>query len=346
MNILSPFKQNHKTPVNSYFDNSSRIARILYRLTSYSEIFRAAVKKGVPVSDLLRAHFPFVFTEASEPPIVSVEFTNHCNLKCIYCTNPLGQRERGFMSDQVFNRTLSDLLKMKPNRIQLVGNGESTLHPKFGEYVSKLAQTGNYLSLVTNGQWKDLIVAEQILKAPLDLVEISVDAGGKEKYEASRINGSFETLLFNLNILKTLKERLKAKTLINIRVMLRPSQKNSFQKEFSFWKKYADIVMPQYITKINNTEYADDVFIPAQNNSGDFPKCSMPFKHMEIKYTGEVLMCYYTLFQLGSPGLVIGNVQDSSINELWNCKIMKDYRNAHRKRITGKMPVCKACPGT
>lgn len=250
------------------------------------------------------------------------------------------------MSDEVFDKTLASLKEMKPNRVQIVGNGESTLHPKYGEYISKLARSGKYVSMVTNGQWENRKVVEEFLTAPLDLVEISIDAGGKEAYEASRINGSFDKLLSNLEYLNSRKKSLNSKTLINIRVMLRPSQKDNFNREKEFWKKYADRVMPQFITKVNNTTYEEDVFIPVQSREGEFPKCSMPFKHLEVKYTGEVLMCYYTFHQLGDPGLVIGNVRDTSIKELWNCKIMKDYREAHRKRIIEGMPVCKGCPGT
>jgi MoaA/NifB/PqqE/SkfB family radical SAM enzyme len=315
-------------------------------LKSYNGIFFSATKKGIPISDLLRTRFPFKFPDAPEPPIVAIELTNYCDLKCPYCTSPLKLRERGFMSDEVFDKIVSDLMKMKPNRIQLIGNGELTLHPKFAEYISVLSKTNKYKSIVTNGQWKKKDIAEQILNAGFDLLEFSIDAGGKEMYEASRISGSYDILLSNLKHLKSLKERLKSKTLINIRLMVRPSQKHTYFNEIKFWRKYADIVMPQFVTKINNTVYDDDVFIPIQNTQSSFPKCSMPFKHMEIRYTGEVLMCYYSFFQMGSPGLVIGNVINSSINELWNCKIMKEYRNAHRKRIEEKIPVCMGCPGT
>lgn len=344
--IISPFKQNNKSLFNPYFDNSNRIIRILYRLKSYSVIFRNAINKGISISDLMRAQFPFIFSDAKEPPIVSIEFTNHCNLKCLYCTNHLGLRKSGFMNDIVFDKILNDLSKMKSNRIQLVGNGESTLHPKFDEYTSKLAKTGNYLSLVTNGQWEDINIAEQILKAPLDLVEISIDAGGKDIYEASRINASYDILLSNLEKLITLKGKIKSKILIIIRLMIRPSQEQFYQSEIGFWRKYCDYVMPQYITKINNTEYQKDLFYPIQNNHDDFPKCSLPFKHLEIKYTGDVLMCYYSLFQIGTPGLMIGNILNSSITDIWNSKIMKNYRNAHRKKLKTNMPVCKSCPGT
>ncbi len=346
MNVFSPFYKNDRNTDHHFFNNSNRIARIFYRINSNKKIFQNAIKKGISVSNLLRAQFPYLFSDAIEPPIVSIELTNNCNLKCPYCTNSLGLRKKGFMSDDVFNKIINDLVVMKPVRIQLVGNGESTLHPNFGDYVSRLAKTNNYLSLVTNGQWTNSNIAEHILNAPLDLVEISIDAGGKEKYEASRINGKFDTLLSNILYLKTQKNALKSKVLINIRVMLRPTQLNIFNQERKFWSKYSDKVMPQFITKINNTDYEENVFSPIQNKHGDFPKCSMPFKHIEIKYTGEVLMCYYTQYQIGMPGLVIGDVMDSTINELWNSRIMKSYRDAHRNRDKEKMTVCKGCPGT
>lgn len=342
----SPFFKNITNPLKPFFDDSNRVARIIYRLSSYRKIFFNSLKKGVPAKDLLRSQFPFVLSDAKHPPIVSLELTNYCNLKCPYCTSPLGLRGRGYMSDQILSKIINDLKGMKPNRIQLVGNGESTLHPNFSEFITELAKTKRYISIVTNGQWISEDIPLKMLKAPLDLIEFSIDVGGKEQYEASRINGKFETLIENLKILKKLKTELKAKTIINIRLMVRPSQQKKYLEELPFWKEYADRVMPQYITKINNTDYEDDVFLPVQIQNKDIPKCSMPFKHLEVKWTGEVLMCYYTLHQIGPPGLVIGNVNHSSIMELWNCEIMRQYREAHRKRIEENMPICAGCPGT
>jgi MoaA/NifB/PqqE/SkfB family radical SAM enzyme len=346
MKLKSPFYKNIKNPLLPIFDNSNRFARILYRYNSYRKIFFESAKKGVPILDLLRAQFPFHFSDSETPPIVAIEFTNYCNLKCPYCTSPLGLRERGYMSDNLFAKVINDLKKIKTNRIQLVGNGESTLHPNFEYFITELGKTGKYISIVTNGQWLNKEIPNQILNAKVDLIEISIDMGGKENYENSRINGKYEKLIENLIALKSLKESLNAKTIINIRLMVRPSQQNEYQTELKFWQQYADRVMPQYLTKINNTAYSTDLFTPLQSQNNTYPKCSMPFKHLEIKWTGEVLMCYYTQYQIGNKGLVIGNINSNSILELWNCKIMKQYREAHRKRINSNMPACKGCPGT
>lgn len=346
MSIFSPFFKNKENHLKFFFDDSNRVARILYRLTSYRKIFMGSAKKGVPLPDLFRTQFPFLLKDAEHPLILALELTNYCNLKCPYCTSPLGQRDRGYMSDEVFAAVINSLKEMKTNRIQLIGNGEATIHPKFSEFISELGKTKRFISIVTNGQWIKERVPYDMLNAPLDMIEISIDGGGKEGYERSRINGSFEKLVSNLSLLRKLRDEQNSKTIINIRLMLRPSQKETFGEESRFWKQYADSVMPQYVMKINNTTYEDDVFIPLQKQNNTFPRCSMPFKHLEVKWTGEILMCYYTLHQMGPPGLVIGNVKKDTVLNLWNGKIMKQYREAHRKRLEENMPVCRGCPGT
>ncbi len=342
----NPFRIATKKDNSILFDDSNRLARILYRFRSYQKIFMKAVQAGVAVSDLLRAQFPFAMRDASFPPIIALELTNYCNLKCPYCTSPLAQRERGYMSDEVFEKVMADLTRGKKNRVQIIGNGESTLHPKFNEYIRRIGATGRFVSVVTNGQWIDENTASSLIESGIDLLEFSIDAGGKEEYERSRINGSFEKLLDNITLLNKIKAHQRSKTIINIRLMVRPSQLSSYRKEFKFWKNYCNGIMPQYVMKINNTEYSEDVFLPVQKITNSFPKCSMPFKHMEVKYTGDILMCYYTLFQMGPPGLIIGNIKNRSIVELWNSDVMKQYRYAHRKRKKNLMPVCKGCPGT
>lgn len=346
MKLFYPFKKSVHNPFVLTFDNSNRIARIFHRYQSHKQKFMRSIRKGVPLIDLARALIPYQIKDALYPPILALELTNYCNLKCPYCTSPLGLRERGYMSDALFKKIILDLQTVKCNRVQLVGNGESTLHPNFGAFIQELGKSGKFVSIVTNGNWIKKEVPHQLIKSNIDLIEISIDAGGKEMYEKSRINGNYEHLISNLQELYKYKVELKSKTMINIRLMVRPSELNKYNQEISFWSQFADQVMPQYLTKINNTQYNNDLFLPIQNLQQSYPKCSLPFMHLEVKHTGEVLMCYYSQFQTGGKGLVIGNVNDSSIAELWNSPTMKQYREAHRKRIESKMQVCKGCPGT
>ena len=87
------------------------------------------------------------------------------------------------------------------------------------------------------------------MNAPVNLIHVSVDGCTKEQYEHSRLGASFETLINNLNRLNELKNELKAPTLINIRIMICPSDIKKIKEFVEFWKKYGDTVQKHYIIK-------------------------------------------------------------------------------------------------
>ena len=341
--MLSPVKNKKQ---KNLFDNSNRLARIWYRLSAYRHIFAAAVLKGVPPKELLISKFPTKFKDAKLPPVLSVELSTYCNLRCPYCTNPLARRKRNFMEFSLAEKITAEMKQLKTRRLQLVGNGEPTLHPEFGKIISMFGKAASYMSIVTNGQWLREETADELVNSGMSLVEFSIDAGGKEGYEKSRIGGSFDALLQNIRRLRQLRDKAKSRLKINVRVMFRPSVIHTMDEELAFWRKEADMVMPQYLVRINGTDYEEDLFIPQQQKAGAFPKCSLPFYHSEIKYNGNILMCYYSAFQLGEPGLLLGNVNDTPIYDLWNHEILQQYRKAHRERNNAMMPVCQGCPGT
>jgi MoaA/NifB/PqqE/SkfB family radical SAM enzyme len=343
MRLLSPFKKSTKEESHLY-DNANRIARIAYRFNPYFNILKSFIRKKVRPQDIVGTHFPFIFPDLKKPPIVALELTNVCNLKCPYCTSPLGLRPRGYMSEETFSRLENDLIKADCSRMTMVGNGESTLHPQFIPYVERLSKAVRYLSIVTNAQWIRPGIAEALLKN-FDLIEISVDPGGKEIYEKSRPNASYEKLIQNLTELKTLKKELGSKSLINIRLMIRAGESTRINEYKEFWKQYCDFTMVQHLIHIKGTEETEILNRSVYNNDQSYPKCTYPFKHIEVRWKGDVLLCHYSQFQLGQPGVPAGDINKEGLLDIWNGPVMKQYRKAHRERDFEKMPACKGCNG-
>jgi MoaA/NifB/PqqE/SkfB family radical SAM enzyme len=339
--LFSPFIKKQK---RLYFDNSDHFKRIIYRFRAYTHIMRGFIRKGVGPKDIIATQFPHVIPDQKKPPIVALEFTNVCNLKCGYCTSPLGLRPRGYMSEETFSRIERDLIDNKISRVTVVGNGESSLHPQFADFFMRLSKSVKYLSMVTNGQWIRPGIAEALLKTT-DMIEISVDPGGKEVYEASRPNASYEKLITNLLELKRLKKELGSKSLVNIRLMIKAGEEHRVPEFKAFWKQYCDIVMVQYLIHIKGTEESSQVSKSVYSKEGTYPKCAMPFKHIEIRWKGDVLLCHYSQIQIGQPGLVAGDINENRLLEIWNGKVMTQYRKAHRTRNFEEMPVCKGCNG-
>lgn len=106
--------------------------------------------------------------------IHQIEMTSRCNLKCKYCIHPTMPRAKLDMSDEHFYRAL-ELVKYfcdkgtQGGELDLCGVGESTLHPKFAEFILAARQAvGKHrmLSLPCNG----IDVSE-------DLIKVMAEAG-------------------------------------------------------------------------------------------------------------------------------------------------------------------------
>ncbi len=324
------------TPARS-FRNTNRIHRIRYLFPLYARLVLRSLGR-VPLKELVRAEFPFGMRDAPSPPLLSVELTNHCNLACGYCTNPTTRRPRGLMTEATFDRLVAQARDGRVPRVSICGNGEATLHPRFPEYVRRLAAAVRYLSLTSNWQKVD----DEIMRACLDSLQelnVSVDGANAAAYERQRIGGRFDRLLFNLRRLASLKRSRGSRTLVNVRVMLAPADREREREIVRFWAPYADVVSRQYI--LDFAVGHDSSFVPDLEG-----RCTLPFKKMDVHWNGVVNLCSYSWMQLGHPeGLVLGNVGDTTLSAMWNGQVMRQYREGHRRRMEALIPICRRCPG-
>ena len=328
---------NRRVSDGATFRNTDRIHRIGYRLGLYKRIVAGALGR-VPVRELVRTQFPFWMRDAPMPPLLSVELTNHCNLACGYCTNPTTTRPRGMMSEATFSRVVDEIARIRVPRVALCGNGESTLHPRFPEYVRRLARAAPWVSLTSNWQR----IRDEIVLACLEslqLINISVDGGGRVDYERRRLGGRFEALLGNLDRLASLKRSTGSRTLVNLRVMLDASDLDREKEILGFWEPYADVVSKQYILDFRGHH-------PLGLKPDLEGRCTLPFKKLDLHWNGVVNLCSYSWMQTHRPeGLVLGNVDDTMLAAMWNGPVMRRYRAGHRRRDETLIPVCRGCPG-
>jgi len=324
-------------------DNTRRLARIAYRAPYYAKVARSALGR-IPIPTMLRSHFPFALPDGDRPSYLTIEFTNFCNLKCPYCTSPLGIRVRGMMDEHTFDLLNRQITDFGLARIRVVGNGESTLHPRFSEMIRALARSCRYLNVVTNGQRLNEQIARAILEAPVRLLEISADSDAREGYERSRIGGDFVRLLSNLAMLMTLKRELRSPTLIIVRAMIRPSDRGREREILAFWSTHADTAMPQYLHDYTHGNDAD-VF-PHRQQEGAIPRCSLPTKAMIVHWNGKVPLCELSQQQTGIPeGLIAGDIHWQSLKEIWGSPLFAQYRRGHRTRAAELTPICRGCFG-
>jgi len=326
------------------FDNANQTARIRYRWRAYRTIAIEAVRRGVSPIGLLASKYPYRFPDRRLPASLSVEITDACNLKCDYCTNPQFAFPRTYMSESVFEALTAELVRFPVDRVRVCG-GEPTLHPSFDRFARDLASHTKFLSVVTNGQWKKPEIADTLVRW-FDLIEVSVDAGGKSQYEHARVGASFDRLERNLELLNRRRAETGSRAVVNIRLMIRPSTASAEASELNRWARLSDCVMPQYIIDQRADSTSTDVFVPVHLQQRLIPRCTMPFKDLAVRSDGTVPVCHVNGTSLDPrQRIVLGNVMTDSLSDLWSSTAIAAVRKAHRMRNESDLEFCRGCAG-
>lgn len=133
---------------------------------------------------------------SSDPIIVQIEPTLHCNLKCEMCINPIIKRVKRHMTFTEFKKILDEMPFV--SKISLVGAGEPLLNPDIFNMVSYAKSKGILIGFATNGMLLNDIMCRKIIGQPIDWVNISLDSADKEKYERIRKGADFQVVIDNI----------------------------------------------------------------------------------------------------------------------------------------------------
>ncbi|MDD2716401.1 MAG: radical SAM protein [Candidatus Wallbacteria bacterium] len=157
------------------------------------------------------------FTVFRSDPILTIEFTNHCNFRCLMCDQStrtkMAERPMGYLESGLFTRIVRDLEEFPVSTVTPFWLGESTLHDKFSAFLDE-AFAGNRsnrlfsnLTLNTNGSLLDREKSETILRAaqridqnPSTMLRLhfSIDAAGPQVYELIHKNQCYERTVENI----------------------------------------------------------------------------------------------------------------------------------------------------
>jgi MoaA/NifB/PqqE/SkfB family radical SAM enzyme len=144
------------------------------------------------------------------PPIVYVEPTNLCQLKCALC--PSGQRQIkpvGRMNMDTFRKAV-DALGPTARELHLYNWGEPFLHPDLPEMIAYAKRFGPRVVVSTNLQKLDENMAQAVIDAQLDFVNASIDGVSQSVYESYRVGGNVAQVIENLRMLCRLKQAAKS----------------------------------------------------------------------------------------------------------------------------------------
>jgi MoaA/NifB/PqqE/SkfB family radical SAM enzyme len=118
--------------------------------------------------------------EKKPPWQVHIENTNYCNARCVMCPNPTMEREKAFMTDQVYEKAIDDVVDLGTHRVNLQSIGEPLLDKKFVDRLRLAKKFGLEVATSSNGSTLTERISQELVEARLDELNVSID-GYKSK---------------------------------------------------------------------------------------------------------------------------------------------------------------------
>ena len=278
------------------------------------------------------------------PPLIVVETTSRCNLKCIMCDHPSMKREKKHMDMSVYTKTIDDMASLGLGRIGLSRFGEPLMHPSIIEMIEYARRRGiRRVSMSTNATLLTERLAEDLIRSGLDDLAISIDGASKETFERIRVGANYDKVVANVERLMEIRKRLgAARPLVRVNAVLMEENKEEYPEILAKWRPIVDGVRVSLMAS-----YGD---VQAHSTVGDFNElvkdnrirpCPQLWTRLVVLAGGETTVCCADY----EGKLSVGNISDHTIEELWNCTRIREIRDINFRMDFDKLPICATCVG-
>lgn len=275
------------------------------------------------------------------PHLHQIEPTNACPYKCIMC--PRGKamnRKIGFMDKKIFRKVIDEVSEypepVKNKEIELFHFGESLLHPDIMWMSSYASSKGLNTVLSVNAPELTEILSEDLIKGGLRKLIVSLDGYDAEsfyKIRGKRID--YQNAIDKIERASLLIKKFTSHTKLVVRMISLNLNAPKTDEFLSFWKeKNIEAEIRQFFPW-GEKEMKDlghyDKFPP-------FMPCPFAWQYVVVQWNGDVVACCRDYNAVN----VMGNVNDSSLKEIWNGK---NYTRFREDMISGEYrnSICPPC---
>jgi len=263
------------------------------------------------------------------PDIVQIESTNLCNAKCVFCPRDEMHRRQGVMDFDLFRKVVDECAALGITHVRVHNYGEPFLDKGLVEKVRYAKSKGiAEVGMISNGSLITEELARGMIDAGLDAINISVDASGKEVFEATRLHLKYDDVIQNV---KTLARLRNESGLTHPKLILSFVRQNNSAEEANFIKEWSQVADKIHITDLHN-------WAGTLNAKSDvqFP-CYRLWLTFTVLWDGRVSMCCADF----DGRHVFGDLKSQTIAEVWNSPL---YRAARRQHLeSGGPEICRSC---
>lgn len=285
-----------------------------------------------------------------KPRVIGIEPTNRCNLNCIMCARRYWDEEKnkpGDMSIDLFKDKILPFLSGR-EKIILQCFGEPLLAEHFFEMLNECKKKGCSVAFDTNGLLLKKY-ARRLVELETDYIGISID--GIKSFKNIR-GVEIDSIVEGIKELNSIKHELKKSfPILNIDFVALEQNISELPElvDFANNLKIERITVMHVVIHskklINQSlflhpEIAKKYFFEAQSKAKkvkiklNLPSlkittrfCFQPFELLFIKWNGDVVACCSNAIYEDNS-LMLGNLSESSLPQLWNSPKMRKIRMA------------------
>jgi MoaA/NifB/PqqE/SkfB family radical SAM enzyme len=292
------------------------------------------------------------------PSMIILENTTVCNLRCIHCPQGQGYPDHPdykaeYMAWDVYTRCIDEIAANEITLLRYGPAGEALIHPQFVDQVRYAKDKGVApVNLTTNGvlfdnpaieHGKKLVgktILDRILELGIDIIDISLDAATREKYETIRVKSNYHRVWSNIHRLLYLREKLKTKTKVMLSIIDQPEAHDEVELFKEYWTPLVDrVIVRGYLENLGLTPPKPGTVNAQLEHVKRWP-CPQFWKRVTISPDGGIRFCVVDWLEK----TVVGNIMTHSIKELWTSPEYDRMRGCHQ---TGKYAeahsICGPC---
>jgi hypothetical protein len=263
------------------------------------------------------------------PEIVQIESTNICNARCVFCPREAMLRPQGVMDDGLYRKVVDECAAIGIRYVRLHNYGEPFADRELVGKILYAKQRGIAdVGLISNGSLITDEVARGVVEAGLDAINISVDASGREVFEATRIGLSYDKVIANIERLLRVRADLGRTRPRLVLSFVRQGNTDEERAFIAHWSRIADKV---HVTDLHNWGGALE-----GSADGRFP-CYRQWLTFTVLWDGRVALCCADF----DGRVILGDVRTSMIRDVWNAEAYRQVRREHLR--SGGPDICRAC---
>jgi len=276
------------------------------------------------------------------PSTVQIQTRTGCNGGCIFCpyTASVEYMPKGTMSDDLFKKIVLEIAKYrKTRRISPYLMNEPFLDPKLLERSKYIKQTipNSRITITTNGSKLSPELIDELMKDnPFHHIFISMQGIEKEPYE-NTMRGSLKFEETKRNVEYLIQKRNQFHPELKITVTMVKTNLVDVDKAVNYWKNLG--VNSKYTALENRGGNNPSFHKLNPGKSIRFNHCTRLFKQAYILFNGDMVLCCTDYFKT----MVLGNVAESSIYEVWNSPRAIKIRQDFIRGDFSDNPLCASC---